>query len=269
MALTKMKPISSFALISAALTLIGVNLLPAQTNPPAIAWQKSFGGNGSDECRVVKLTQDGGYVLGGFSDSGISGNKTSSSFGNRDYWVVKIASNGDKVWENSYGGASADVLHSLHPTTDEGYVLGGYSNSGVSGNKTSTNHGRLIIGWSRLRERVRDLGQMLWWEFQQHSPQPSADDRCGYVLGGYSNSGISGNKSAASFGSLDFWVVKIDTDGLKVWDKTFGGNSDDVMHSIIQTSDGGYLLAGNSFSGATGNKATTVCCGPTFLGREN
>jgi hypothetical protein len=75
------------------------------------------------------------------------------------------------------------------------------------------------------------------------------------VLCGYSNSKVSGNKSDASFGGYDYWVVKLDATGSILWNKTFGGNKDDFASAIISTSDGGYLLGGSSISDKSGTKS--------------
>ncbi len=80
----------------------------------------------------------------------------------------------------------------------------------------------------------------------------------GYILGGTSNSGISGDKSQANKGpfyTYDYWLVKITATGSKTWDKTYGGNASDIFKSVLQTSDGGYILGGNSNSGKGGDKS--------------
>jgi hypothetical protein len=77
----------------------------------------------------------------------------------------------------------------------------------------------------------------------------------GYLLAGNSNSPAGGDKSKATRGSEDFWAVKINANGSKVWDKRFGGSSDDHCFGVTATTDGGYLLAGVSSSGADGDKS--------------
>src|SRR4051812_49048609 len=77
-------------------------------SPPAIQWQQSFGSTGYDELTAVRGTSDGGSIIGGYSEGGISGNKTSPGFGSSDFWVFKLDSNGGKQWEKSFGGASSE-----------------------------------------------------------------------------------------------------------------------------------------------------------------
>src|SRR5205823_4127873 len=79
----------------------------------------------------------------------------------------------------------------------------------------------------------------------------------GYILGGSSSSPASGNKTSAAFGNFDFWVVKLDAAGNKLWDRSFGGDADDLLTGVQQTSDGGYILGGRSGSAVSGNKTSS------------
>ena len=79
----------------------------------------------------------------------------------------------------------------------------------------------------------------------------------GYILGGSSSSPASDNKGSTNYGGSDFWVVKTDAAGEKLWDRSFGGSADEYLYAIEQTGDGGYLLAGVSSSAASGNKTNS------------
>jgi len=160
-------------------------------------WDKRFGGTEDDELRSFQQPTDGGYILGGSSESGVGGDKTQSSYAVYDYWVVKIDSFGNKQWDKSFGGTDNDHLSSLIQTIDQGYILGNWSYSGISGDKTQV-----------------------------------------------------------SWGSSDYWIIKIDSLGNKEWDKDFGGTStEEYFENINQTPDGGYLLSGMSYSTAGGDKS--------------
>jgi hypothetical protein len=76
----------------------------------------------------------------------ISGDKTQASQGSNDYWIVKTDANGVKEWDAGFGGSSTDVAHSARQTTDGGYIIGGNSDSGISGDKTQASQGSQIIG---------------------------------------------------------------------------------------------------------------------------
>ncbi|TAL05638.1 MAG: T9SS C-terminal target domain-containing protein [Verrucomicrobia bacterium] len=252
------RKVIALMLINVALGLDGW-FSTAQAAPPEILWQKSFGGSGDDTLIVVKPTSDGGYVLGGYSKSGVSGNKTNAGFGDYDYWVVKVDAGGNKQWDKCFGGTSEDKLYCLQPTGDGGYLLGGYSESEVSGNKTSAHYGFRDF-WV---VKVDADGNHQWDNsfggsgdnFSAdllYSLQPTSDG--GFLLGGISESDVSGNKASTNWGSWDYWLVKIDTNGVKQWDKSFGGTGSDYLHALQPTADGGFILAGESPPGISGNK---------------
>ena len=220
-----------------------------------IEWDKRFGGTDPDVLFSLQQTADGGYILGGFSWSGISGDKTQPSWGDHDYWIVKIDPLGNMQWNKRFGGTNSDYLFSLQQTTDGGYILGGWSYSGTGGNKTQPLWGEVDY-WI---VKTDSLGNMQWdkrfggtgWD-QLYSLQQTTDG--GYILGGHSNSGISGDKTQPSFGGFDYWIVKTDSLGNMQWDKRFGGTSHDKLNSLQQTTDGGYILGGRSLSGIGGDK---------------
>ncbi len=218
-------------------------------------WDASFGGSSNEDLELLKQTSDGGYILGGFSVSGISGDKTQALRGKVDYWIVKVNSNGVKEWDASFGGSEDDLLFSIHQTNDQGYILGGLSYSGISGDRTQASRGNADYWIVKV-----DSGGGKQWDAAfggnsndyMRSLKLTGDD--GYVLGGISQSGISGEKTKASQGDWDYWVVKIDSSGQKQWDASFGGAGWDELGSLQQTSDGGYILGGYSNSGISGDK---------------
>jgi hypothetical protein len=224
-------------------------------------WDNSFGGSSNEVLRSLQQTSDGGFILGGISFSGISGNKTSASQGAGDFWVVKLDGNGNKQWEKSYGGNDRDELRDLTQTSDGGYVLGGSSRSGVSGNKTSANQGTNTSDYWLLK--LDGNGNKQWEKVyggndadELYSVQQVSDS--GYILGGSSYSAASGNKTSGTYGSHDYWVVKLNSSGTKQWEKSYGGDNADELHSVQQASDGGYRLGGISASGISGTK-TSAC----------
>jgi hypothetical protein len=205
-------------------------------------WDKGFGGSGNDRLSAMITTADGGYLLGGESDSGISGDKSQASQGNRDYWIVKIDANGAKQWDRRFGGSNDDGLLSLVTANDGGYLLGGYSFSNISGDKSQVGLGTWIV-------KVDGNGNKMWdksFEDRYFTSMVTTNDG-GYLLGGWSNIGALSD-------SPDFWVSKISNNGGVIWEKTFGGSDFDVLQSLLQTSDGGYILGGSSSSDISGDK---------------
>jgi hypothetical protein len=234
-------------------------LVPAQT-PPPIQWQAGFGGTHEDRLASLQLTSDGGCLLGGWSSSGVSGNKISGSFGGQDYWLLKLDVGGAKQWETNYGGTTNDLLKVVLPTSDDGWLLGGYSESTAGGNKTSGNFGGRDYWVVKL-----DAAGAKQWEtnyggtLDDQLPCLLATSDGGYLLGGHSMSDASGNKTSGRYGTSsysDLWLVKTDAQGRKQWETNYGGTGSEILYWIESTGDGGYLLAALSTSGATGNKTT-------------
>lgn len=233
--------------------LCAISSLFAQT--PAIEWQKTIGGSDYDALLSLQQTNDGGYILGGSSDSNVSGDKTESSYGNYDYWVVKLDITGNIQWQKTIGGNDVDYLHYIQQTTDGGYILGGWSKSNISGDKTENSLGSYDLWVVKLNA----TGDIQW----QNTIGGNKEERLmvlrqttdgGYILGGNSNSNISGDKTEDSKGFNDYWVVKLDAAGDIQWQNTIGGDRTDALVSLQQTFDGGYILGGYSYSDISGDK---------------
>jgi hypothetical protein len=222
---------------------------------PGIEWQNTIGGSNGEAIRSIQQTLDGGYILGGDSRSNISGDKTENSMGGDDYWVVKLDSLGNIQWQNTIGGIDDDLLYSIQQTLDGGYILGGTSQSYISGDKTETNLG-IEDYWV---VKLDTAGNIEWQntiggnnDEALFSIEQTSDG--GYILGGTSNSPVSGDKTENSMGSYDYWIVKLDSSGNIQWQNTIGGWDVDNLYTIRQTNDGGYIAAGESRSIISGDK---------------
>ena len=192
--------------------------------------------------------------LGGWSNSNISGDKTENSQGDYDYWVLKLDPTGNIQWQNTIGGSINDQLYSIQQTIDGGYILGGWSNSNISGDKTENSQGTDY--WV---VKLDASGNIQWQNtiggsFLDYLNCMQQTSDGGFILAGSSQSGISGDKTEDSQGGSDYWVVKLDAFGNIQWQNSIGGNSDDYLTSIQQTIDGGYILGGYSNSGISGDK---------------
>lgn len=241
---------------------ISNNILYAQVWPVK-EWDKRFGGSGSDALYAIQQTTDGGYLLGGDSDSPVSGDKSQDNKGSTDFWMVKTNAAGTKEWDKSFGGNLAENMYAVMQTNDGGFILGGESKSGISGDKTQNARGGLdywIVKTDASGAKQWDVRFGGSGDDELRSVQQTIDG--GYILAGFSSSGISGDKSEASRGVTDYWLVKTDANGTKQWDARFGGASNDELRSCMQTIDGGYILAGFSKSGIGGDK-TIACKGAT------
>jgi hypothetical protein len=208
--------------------------------PPVKQWDKTFGGSDDDQLKTLQQTADGGYILGGYSNSGSSGDKTDPNRGDDDYWVVKIDANGKKQWDKTFGNnaiwsSNYEELTSLQQTIDGGYILGGSSTSfAYNGNGLYW----VIKLDSKGNEQWEKSYGTMWSE-----GEPVRDNRLqyvqqtkdgGYILGGWSEcNGTCG---------INYYLVKIDAKGNEQWEKTY--YEDGQLYSLQQTSDGGYILGG-------------------------
>ncbi len=230
-----------------------------------IQWQKTIGGNYYDYSSSIQQTTDGGYILGGFSASDISGEKTENSRGSLDYWIVKTDAIGNIQWQKTIGGSDYDELRSIQQASDGGYILGGASTSNISGEKTENSRGQSDY-WIVKTDAT---GNIQW----QKTIGGNAVDALksikqitdgGYILAGTSWSTISGEKTENCRGGEDYWIVKTDATGNIQWQKTIGGNDSDALTTIIQVTDGGYLLGGTSWSNISGEKTDTCRGGSDY-----
>jgi hypothetical protein len=245
--------------------LIVFNLMIASyaNGQGTIQWENTIGGALSDFLSSIHQTDDGGYILGGYSKSDISGDKTENSVGENDFWIVKIDSLGNIEWQNTIGGDTTDKLYSCSQTSDGGFILGGMSSSDISGDKSENSMG----GSDYWIVKTDAAGNIQWQntiggslDDELNSVQQTSDG--GYILGGWSYSNISGDKTEnnrdTTLSTYDYWIVKTDQNGNIQWQKTIGGNDWDALFDIQQTSDGGYILGGSSTSGISGEK-TEIC----------
>lgn len=232
-----------------------------------LEWQKSYGGSGSDLLQSIALTRDGGFILAGISNSQKGADKKDPSLGGDDFWIIKLDAKGGEVWQKTIGGKGQEQLHSIIQTADGGYILGGASSSDAPLSDESTNQqylknqnsfGNLDYWIVKLDSK----GEIEWQssfggQFADITRSVEQTRDGGYIVGGYSNSPESGNKTEKNYGLGDYWVIKLDKDGKQEWQKVYGGEGDDQLYAIHQTHDGNYLLAGSSDSGTNGNKNTT------------
>ncbi|HYV94895.1 MAG TPA: T9SS type A sorting domain-containing protein [Chitinophagales bacterium] len=210
---------------------------------PSIEWAKCLGGNSDDFGYSVQQTIDGGFIVAGSSMS--NNGDVSGNHGYHDVWIVKLDSAGNIIWQKSFGGSAGDFAYSIQQTLEGGFIIAGWSNS-IDGDVTG-NHGNDDYWIVKL-----DMSGALVWQKslggsgndQAQSVQQTTDS--GFIVAGFSfsNDGdVSGNH-----GYGDYWIVKLDTEGNLEWQKCLGGSANDQAHSISTTTDGGFVVAGYSFS---------------------
>ena len=185
-------------------------------------WHKTFGVPGAEYGYAISETSDGGYV--------VAGSTTSVGSGLRDIYVVKTDALGEAQWERTFGGQGSDVGEAIIETTDGDFVICGHTNSLGAGGKDV-----YLI-------KVDSTGRELW-----SRTYGGAESDLGVAVleaagGGYLVLGSTGSSGA---GNRDVCLIRTDADGNQLWQKTYGGRAYDAGNSIIETSDGGYLIIGN------------------------
>jgi hypothetical protein len=200
------------------------------TAPPQTEWNKTYGRTGYDnQAHSVKQTSDGGYIVAGYTYF--------SGAGGCDFWLVKTDSSGNQQWNKTYGGTGASVAWSVEQTSDGGYIVAGYTYSSGT-------------GWDDFWLVKTDSSGKEQWnrtyggtgENVAQSVKQTSDG--GYIVAGYT---ISFDLSKAVF-----LLVKTDSSGNQQWNRTYGGTAHDEGYSVLQTSDGGYIVAGYTESFGAG-----------------
>lgn len=205
-----------------------------------IQWQRMIGGSDIDEAWSIQETTDGGYIVIGYSNS-YDGDITSHCWG-YDYWVVKLKENGLIQWDKSFGGTNDDLGYSIKQSNDGGYIIAGTSFLYKYGDQRD---------WDCFVVKIDSNSNLQWQKAYGGTGEDCAysiqqTDDSGYIFSGYSNSDdgeVSGNN-----GNDDYWIVKLDVNGNLQWQKSLGGSWNDDARSIVQTNDGGYIIAGYSQS---------------------
>ena len=206
-----------------------------------IEWQKCYGDINNDSFTSVEILNDGSYYFSGTTDS----YQTAGSHGDYDFWVVKTDGFGNVLWQKLYGGSARDYGNSLKITPDQGFVYTGetYSYNGdVLGSNNIDNNDSDVWVF-----RADNLGNILWQNSLGGTISEVGNDVVftadgGYLVTGYTNS-FNGDVSY-NYGYYDSWIIKLNSAGNKIWERCYGGVSGDVSNSIVETADGGFVLAG-------------------------
>ncbi|HLO43631.1 MAG TPA: hypothetical protein VK175_04805 [Leadbetterella sp.] len=230
-------------------------------------WDRRFGGNNNENIADMATLANGQMLFAGSTQSVVSGNKTTSLKGLKDYIVIKTDASGNKLAEFSYGGDATNTLKSILKISENEFLLFGNSNSPVSDNKTSGNFGGQDYWAVWIDANGNILRQKTYGGDQDETARKAILLPDGHILlTGHSFSGISGNKSQASrggAGTSDFWVLKIDNLGNIVWDKTLGSNKDEILSNARLSLENNLLLYGTTTASTQSFERQSL--GPTAI----
>jgi len=188
-------------------------------------WTKTYGGDYSDGGSSVQQTTDSGFIIAGYTFS--------YGAGGGDVYLIRTDVNGDTLWTKTYGGSDYDYSESVQQTTDGGFIIAGETYSYGTGK----NDVYLI--------KIDSMGDVLWTRTYGgdssdlgYSVQQTTDS--GFIIAGYTYSyGVGGG---------DVYLIRTDENGNTLLTKTYGGDYSDVGRSVQQTTDGGFIIAGNTYS---------------------
>jgi len=185
-------------------------------------WEKSFGGPDNEEAYAVKQCMNGGYILAGYSNSYGAASEV---------YVVKTDSYGKLEWDKTYGGPNLDRAYEIIETHDGHFIIVGVTNSpGIS-------HGNDDI-WL---QKIDDQGNTIW-----RNAYGVASHEVGYDVVELPDGGflVLGYKNFYDIAGKDIYLIKTDSDGTTVWEKTFGSTMvyDEIGYSIHEAYPSGYLI---------------------------
>ncbi len=224
-----------------------------------LCWEKTYGGEGTDESQSLIRTVDSGYAIAATTDS--------KGWGNSDFWLLKYDSKGKLEWDKTYGENGVDVVHSISHTNDEGYILAGDTDMFSEGENdiwVLKLDSKGEVDWGKvIGEFGNDGATAIYQKIDEnYFVAGYKNDSDGWILtldpegklvdenfyGGSGKDKILSASETKDLGSIvagltdsDAWIFKIDSDGDLEWEKTYGGNQ---VHSIQQTDDLGYISGG-------------------------
>lgn len=248
-----------------------------------LIWEKWLGGTGDDEGSGITATSDGGFAITGRAGSDNGDLAGARNGGGSDLWVVKFASDGTIAWQKTFGGSMAELGRSIRQTPDGGFIIVGETTS--DDGDVNGIHGCYVFASTKIGDldnamvpqvdpvadncipndfnpiplhfpdiwMIRlDASGILLWQKTLGGSNPDngycirTTDDGGYILAGTTNS--SDGDISGHYGHEDAWVVKLDPEGNKIWDKNLGGGAYDYAYDIVQTGDGGYIVVGKTSS---------------------
>lgn len=206
-----------------------------------LVWTKVFGNGYDDFGSAITLTASGDFLICG----------STNLYGYFDYWILKLDPDGNLIWDKNYGGGDYDAAYAILETSQHNILISGlaYSNNGdVEEHHVGDNQDM----WTLL---VDSVGNIIW---QNCLGGSSADEGYGlvecsdgsFVIGGLTttlNDGdVTGHQGPMFY--PNYWIVKLDENGIMKWQKCLGGTGGDQGNAIIRLTDKTFVASGYSYS---------------------
>lgn len=231
---------SAVLTISATGTVSPVSLTVHQQFSPG--WIKVFSGSTEDYFSALVRTPDNGYMAGGRTAS--AEGDFSSHHGALDAWVVKVDGSGNKLWQKSFGGSGYESISGMVAMADGGCLFTGTTNS----------NDQHVSGFKGVNDvwvvRLNGSGDIVWqktfggsWAERANAIVPSID---GHYFIAATTMSDDGDVATGTRGNNDFWVLKIDGNGNKLWDKRIDKLYDDIAYGLAVDADGGCIISGSA-----------------------
>ncbi|MDP8205671.1 MAG: T9SS type A sorting domain-containing protein [Candidatus Electryonea clarkiae] len=260
----------SYIIIFAALASI-----PASAQPPDTLWTRTFGGIEWEEAYSVQQANDGGFIISGWTfyfDDGPS-----------DIWLIKTDSNGQEEWNQTFGVGHNGGGYCSQQTNDGGFVITGWRSGDMLLIKTDATgnlewdqtFGGQILDGGRSVQQTADNGYIIvgythsfgagWCDMWLIKTDSTGNEEWNQTFGGtdwdFAYDGqqtydggyiIAGSTESFGVGGKDVWLIKTDQAGDEEWNRTFGGEGNEIGWSVQQTTDGGYIITGVTWSFGAG-----------------
>ncbi len=238
-------------------------------------WDKSYGGTGYElsgsspefiENTSIFLEDSSfNFYLSGGTTSPQSGDISQPPLvAGPNYWLAKFDSSGNKIWDKRYCG-TMESHFTVSKSNDMGFVI---STTGVSGfDMTDTNN---VTNKSNLWvAKLDSIGNKKWDYFYGGSGSPvngiGSQERLssciskvnnGYLISCTTYNDLGYEISENTYGGWDYWIIKIDENGNKIWDKRFGGSKNDVCAGFVLIPDSSLYIYGYSDAGGVTSMKT-------------
>lgn len=204
-----------------------------------VSWQQLHtAGLGSAFGYSVQQTADAGFIITGEVYNSISGN--------RDLWVIKLASDGTMSWQKTYAGADNSAGKSIIQTddnndgvNDDGYIVVGYADTD---NTSVINNAVWVL-------KLASDGSITWQKTFLGAGAEAAYDVIQTSDNGFL---VAGTTTSFGASSNDFWLIHLLADGSVNWEKRYGGLGGETAYSVQEATDNGFIVVGSSGSFTAG-----------------